>query len=64
MLLRKAMNQKRDAKNENHRRNEQRRFDSKVDRIFSPWRDVLDNSGRYAVQQKALAIAAEQSTTG
>lgn len=56
--------EKRDRKNANHRRNEQRRFDRKVDKIFAPWRDMLDDSARYAVQQQALAAAVASGIYG
>lgn len=40
--------QKRDAKNARHRRNEDRRFDRKIDAIWKPWRDMMAESARYA----------------
>lgn len=56
--------EKRDAKNARHRRNEQRRFDRKLDKMFDPWRDMLDESLRYAVQQRALKAVAESGIYG
>ena len=40
--------QKRDAKNARHRRNEDRRFNRKIDKIWKPWRDIMAESARYA----------------
>ena len=40
--------QKRDAKNARHRRNEERRFDRKIHKMWKPWRDMMIESARYA----------------
>ena len=45
--------QKRDAKNARHRRNEERRFDRKIEKMWNPWRDIMIESARYAVEQAA-----------
>jgi hypothetical protein len=56
--------EKRDGKNANHRRNEQRRFDRRIDKMFAPWRDMLDESARYAVQQQAFEEAVNSGVFG
>ena len=56
--------EKRDAKNARHRRNEQRRFDRKLDKMFDPWRYMLEDSVRYAVQQQAFESVVKSGVFG
>ena len=65
-VLRIAMTrkEKRDGKNANHRRNEQRRFDRKIDKLFEPWARILNHCAIYAVQQRAREAAVASGVYG